>query len=279
MDVQIDQLIEKITEAVYQKVLREKEALPVRAQNSGCCSSSMSAMIDHTLLKQDASEEQIRKLCQEAREYQFASVCVNTSYVSLAEELLRGSNVKVCCVVGFPLGACTTRTKVAETKEAIENGAAEIDMVINGGAVKSKNWDFVKNDIASVVIAASGRALVKVIIETCLLTDEEKVMVCTAAKLAGANFVKTSTGFSTGGATIEDVQLMRKTVGPEMGVKASGGIKDYQTALAMINAGANRLGTSSGIAIVKGAGGADNSPGGCKSCGQTCSTGTPKNDY
>jgi len=202
-------------------------------------------------LKQDASEEQIRKVCQEAREYKFASVCVNPSYVPLVAELLRGSGVKVCCVIGFPLGATTTKTKVFETKEVIENGAQEIDMVINVGAIKSGNWDFVRNDIESVVIAAGGKALVKVIFETCLLNDEEKVRACIISKQAGADFVKTSTGFSTGGATVEDIRLMRKTVGPNMGVKASGGVKDYDTASAMVNAGATRLGTSSGVAIAK----------------------------
>jgi deoxyribose-phosphate aldolase len=249
-----EKMVEEITNVVNQRVLAQKgeTSIPHNCGNPNC--SSLAAMIDHTLLKQDASVSQIRKVCQEAREYQFASVCVNSCYVSLVEEMLRGGNTKVCTVIGFPLGACTTKAKVAETKEAIENGAAEVDMVINAGAIKSQNWVLVYDDIASVVIAAKGRALVKVIIETCLLTHEEKVMACTMAKNAKADFVKTSTGFSTGGAIVEDVQLMRQTVGPEMGVKASGGIRDYATAMAMINAGANRLGTSSGIAIVKGNG-------------------------
>lgn len=212
---------------------------------------NLASMIDHTLLKPDATEEQIRKVCQEAREHNFASVCVNPSYVPLVVEMLRGSAVKTCSVIGFPLGATTTKAKVAETKEVIENGAQEVDMVINIGAAKSGDWDYVKNDIESVVIAAKGKALVKVIIETCLLTDEEKVKACTVAKMAGADFVKTSTGFSTGGATVEDIRLMRKTVGPETGVKASGGVRDYDTAIVMIQAGATRLGTSSSIAIVK----------------------------
>ncbi len=213
--------------------------------------TDLASLVDHTLLKQDATQEQIRKLCQEAREYKFASVCVNPSYVPLVAELLRGSDVKVCCVIGFPLGATTTKTKVFETKEVVENGAQEVDMVINVGAVKSGDWDYVRNDIESVVIAAGGKALVKVIFETCLLNDEEKIRACTISKQAGADFVKTSTGFSTGGATVEDIKLMRKTVGQNMGVKASGGIKDYDTALAMVKAGATRLGTSSGVAIVK----------------------------
>ncbi|MBR5804555.1 MAG: deoxyribose-phosphate aldolase [Clostridia bacterium] len=209
--------------------------------------------IDHTLLKANATEDQIRKLCEEAREYQFASVCVNTCYVPLAAELLKGSGVKTCCVVGFPLGAMSTEAKAYEAADAVKNGAEEVDMVINVGAIKSGNWDYVKKDIERVVKASHDRALVKVIIETCLLTDEEKVMACTAAKEAGADFVKTSTGFSTGGATVEDIRLMRETVGSEMGVKASGGIRTYEDAAAMIEAGATRIGASSGIAIVEGA--------------------------
>ncbi|NLY43247.1 MAG: deoxyribose-phosphate aldolase [Clostridiaceae bacterium] len=210
----------------------------------------IASKIDHTLLKADATVSEIKKLCKEAKQYSFASVCVNPSYVKLASQLLEQSGIRVCTVVGFPLGATTTRTKVAETVEAIENGATEIDMVINIGALKSGKMDIVKEDIKSVVEAAKGKAKVKVIIETCLLTDEEKIQACSVAKEAGADFVKTSTGFSTGGATVEDVQLMRKTVGNEMGVKASGKIRDYETAVAMLNAGANRLGTSSSIAIV-----------------------------
>jgi deoxyribose-phosphate aldolase len=213
--------------------------------------SDLASLIDHTLLKQDATEEQIRKVCMEAKEHEFASVCVNPSYVPLVADQLKDSSVKVCCVIGFPLGATTTKTKVSETQEVIENGAQEVDMVINVGAAKSGNWDYVRNDIESVVNAARGKAAVKVIIETCLLNDEEKARVCVISKQAGADFVKTSTGFSTGGATVEDVMLMRKTVGPDMGVKASGGVKDYDTAIAMIKAGATRLGTSSGVAIAK----------------------------
>ncbi|MGI6778419.1 MAG: deoxyribose-phosphate aldolase [Acetivibrionales bacterium] len=207
-------------------------------------------MIDHTLLKPDATVEQVKKLCEEAKQYGFASVCVSPCYVAFAHQLLYGSSVKVCTVAGFPLGTSTTRSKAAETREAIENGASEIDMVINIGALKSGDIDTMKNDIETVINAAKQKAIVKVIIETCLLTEEEKVKACLTAKIAGADFVKTSTGFSTGGATVGDIALMRKTVGPEMGVKASGGIRDYYTAAAMINAGANRIGTSSGITIV-----------------------------
>jgi len=214
--------------------------------------SKVAGMIDHTLLKQDATEDAIKKLCQEAIDNKFCSVCINPSYVPLCSKLLEGSSVKVCTVIGFPLGATTTGSKVFEADEAIKNGAQEIDMVVNGGKIKSGEWDYVKNDIAKVVEVAKGRALVKVIIETCLLTDEEKVRVCEISKEVGADFVKTSTGFSTGGATVEDIALMRKTVGPDMGVKASGGVRDAEKAKALIEAGATRLGASAGIAIVKG---------------------------
>ena len=213
---------------------------------------NVAAMIDHTLLKQDASEEQIAKICEEALEYHFASVCVNPSYVAQCAEALKGSSVEVCTVIGFPLGATTSASKAFEAKDAIANGATEVDMVVNVGKIKSGNWDFVKDDIAAVVKAADKKAVVKVIIETCLLTDEEKVKVCQIAKEVGADFVKTSTGFSKWGAKPEDVALMRKTVGPDMGVKASGGIHNAEEALAMINAGASRLGCSAGIAVVNG---------------------------
>ena len=209
--------------------------------------------IDHTLLKANATEAQIRRLCEEASEYHFASVCVNTCYVTLAAELLKGSGVKTCCVVGFPLGAMSTAAKAFEAADAVKNGAEEVDMVINIGAVKFGDWDYVAKDIEEVVKASHDKALVKVIIETCLLTDDEKVLACRTAKEAGADFVKTSTGFSIGGATVEDIRLMRETVGAEMGVKASGGIKTYEDAIAMIEAGATRIGASSGIAIVEGA--------------------------
>jgi len=207
--------------------------------------------IDHTVLKATANKEDIKKLCEEAREYNFYSVCVNGCYVNDAKNYLEGTDVKVAAVVGFPLGAMTTTSKVFEAKEAIENGASEIDMVINIGALKSRNLKLVEDDIKAVV-EASGRKLVKVIIETCLLTDEEKVEACQLAKLAGADFVKTSTGFSTGGATIEDIELMREAVGPTMGVKASGGARTLEAAQAFIKAGATRIGTSSGVAIMKG---------------------------
>ena len=210
---------------------------------------TIAAMIDHTLLKPEATPAQIEKLCAEAAEYHFASVCVNPVYIPLAARLLKGTGVKVCCVVGFPLGAIAPEQKAAEAASCAAMGAEELDMVIHVGAAKAGDWALVQRDIAGVVKAAAGRT-VKVIIETCLLTDEEKVKACEAAKAAGAHFVKTSTGFSTGGATTHDIALMRKTVGPEMGVKASGGIRDYETAMAMIEAGANRIGASAGIAIV-----------------------------
>jgi deoxyribose-phosphate aldolase len=282
--LEIEKLIEKITEEVYKKIVTEMkdkggtldgESLSAAFGNG---SANLSSMIDHTLLKPDATEEQIKKLCKEARENKFASVCINPHYVPLAVECLRGSDVKVCTVIGFPLGASTTRTKVAEAKEVVENGAGEVDMVINIGALKSGDIYAVRNDIESVVIAVKDRALVKVIIETCLLTDEEKVKACQIAKMAGADFVKTSTGFSTGGATVEDVKLMRQVVGSEMGVKASGGVRSFATAMEMIKAGANRLGTSSGVAIVKGAresASEATSPACilCGACTQNCPTG------
>lgn len=208
--------------------------------------------IDHTLLKPQASEEEIIKICAEAREYGFASVCVNAYYTSLVRRELEGTNVKTCVVVGFPLGATTKEVKAFETKQAIENGAQEVDMVVNVGAIKSNKYEIVKEDIKAVVDAANGNALVKVILETCLLTDEEKVKACQIAKEVGADFVKTSTGFSTGGATVHDIKLMRETVGKDMGVKASGAVRTTEDAKAVIEAGASRIGASSSIAIVQG---------------------------
>ena len=207
-------------------------------------------LFDHTILKADAGREAVKKICEEAKEYGFMSVCVNSYYTSYVAQQLKGTDVKVCTVIGFPLGQMSTRAKVAETAIAVEDGAQEIDMVINVGALKDKLYDVVLSDIREVK-KACGNALLKVIIGTCLLTDEEKVKACELSKEAGADFVKTSTGFSTGGAKAEDVALMRKTVGDEMGVKASGGIRDRETAQMMVNAGASRLGTSATIAICK----------------------------
>ncbi|HEL1960564.1 TPA: deoxyribose-phosphate aldolase [Streptococcus suis] len=208
--------------------------------------------IDHTILKPETTQEQVEKILAEAKEYNFASVCVNPTWVALAAESLKDSDVKVCTVIGFPLGANTPAVKAFETKDAISNGADEIDMVINIGALKTGNYDLVLEDIKAVV-AASGDKLVKVIIEACLLTDDEKVKACQLSQEAGADYVKTSTGFSTGGATVADVALMRKTVGPDMGVKASGGARSYEDAIAFIEAGASRIGASSGVAIMNGA--------------------------
>ncbi|MDC0764380.1 deoxyribose-phosphate aldolase [Brevibacillus sp. HB1.2] len=213
---------------------------------------NMNKYIDHTLLKPDATQEMIDKLCQEAREHDFMSVCVNPYWVKRSAELLAGSDVKVCTVIGFPLGASTIESKAAETRDAIANGATEVDMVLNVGALKSGDLETVKKDIVAVKQAA-GDILLKVILETCLLTEEEKVVACKLSVEAGADYVKTSTGFSTGGATVEDIALMRKTVGPNVGVKASGGVRDGEAAVAMIEAGASRVGTSSGVSIVTGA--------------------------
>lgn len=211
---------------------------------------NINKMIDHTLLKPEATKEMIKNLCKEAKEYDFKSVCVNPYWVSTAYEELRDCDVLVCTVVGFPLGATTKETKFFETDFAVQEGADEIDMVINVGVLKSKQYDVVLEDIKSVVQAANGRT-VKVIIETCLLTDEEKVKACELSMEAGANFVKTSTGFSTAGAKVEDVELMKSIVGDNLEVKASGGIRDLDTALKMIEAGATRLGVSAGVQIVK----------------------------
>ncbi|KOO41178.1 deoxyribose-phosphate aldolase [Priestia koreensis] len=215
--------------------------------------TNLAGMIDHTLLKADATKEQVVKLSEEAKQYSFASVCVNPTWVKTAADILKDApEVKVCTVIGFPLGASTSAVKAFETTNAIENGATEVDMVINIGALKDKEYDVVENDIKAVVEAAKGKALTKVIIETCLLTDEEKEIACQLSVKAGADFVKTSTGFSTGGATVEDIALMRKTVGPDIGVKASGGVRSLEDAENMIKAGATRIGASSGVAIVNG---------------------------
>lgn len=212
---------------------------------------SIAAYIDHTLLKQDAAAPQIDRLCAEAAQYHFASVCVNPWYVPRCVKHLQGTGVKVCTVVGFPLGATTTESKVFETLQAVRSGAEEIDMVMNVCAMKSGNTRAIEQEIQALAAAVEGHAILKVILETCLLTEEEKILACQIAKHAGADFVKTSTGFSTGGATVADVALMRRTVGPEMGVKAAGGIRDYATAKAMLDAGATRIGASAGIAIVQ----------------------------
>jgi deoxyribose-phosphate aldolase len=213
---------------------------------------AIAALIDHTILKADATRAEVIKICREARQYNFASVCVNPSWVPLVRAELSGSPVKVCTVVGFPLGATSTESKAAEAAIAVRQGAEEIDMVINVGALKSGDQDFVKNDIAAVVKAShAGGAIVKVILETSLLNDTEKAIACTLAKAAGADFVKTSTGFSTAGATAHDIALMRQSVGPEMGVKASGGIRSLQDLQTMTAAGATRIGASASVKIVE----------------------------
>jgi len=244
-------LVELITQEVL-KALGDKGAVPGSARVTGAINRELAGMIDHTLLKPEATALEIEQLCKEARQYGFCSVCVNTSWVSRCRDLLRGSQVKVCCVVGFPLGAMDSRSKAYETREAIANGADEIDMVINVGALKSGDLVLVEKDIRAVVQAARNKTT-KVILETGLLTDEEKVVACQICKKANATFVKTSTGFVKGSAATEDdVALMRKTVGPRMGVKASGGVRSLADAQKMIAAGATRIGASSGVAIVTG---------------------------
>ncbi len=222
--------------------------------------TSLAGMIDHTLLKPDATSDKIAQLCFEARKYHFASVCVNPTHVKLCADLLHGSDVKVCTVIGFPLGATSPEVKAFETRNALDNGATEIDMVLNIGALKAGELELVAKDIRGVVETAHpAKALVKVIIETALLNDEEKVTACLLAKEAGADYVKTSTGFSGGGATVHDIALMRKTVGPTIGVKASGGVHSREDAEALVAAGATRIGASAGVKIIQ-AGGAEAKP-------------------
>ena len=209
----------------------------------------IAALIDHTILKAEATEQQVRNLCQEAAQSHFAAVCINPGYVPLCAELLAGTDVDVCTVIGFPLGANPTEIKVAEAKWSVDNGATEVDLVINIGAMRSSNFDLVYKEIAAVK-KASGSALVKVIFENCYLTKKEKILACLMCKEVGVEFVKTSTGFGSSGATVEDVHLMRCVVGPKMGVKAAGGIRTYVDALRMVDAGADRIGTSAGVAIL-----------------------------
>jgi deoxyribose-phosphate aldolase len=218
---------------------------------AGGVSSDLARMIDHTILKPDATPGEVQKLCEEAKKYSFASVCVNAGYVPLCARLLRGSPVKVCTVIGFPLGATSTASKAFETEQAIRDGAQEVDMVINVGMLKAGDTQYVERDIVAVVTAAKRqRVLTKVIIETALLSDEEKVKACLLAKKAGADFVKTSTGFAKGGATAGDIALMRRVVGSAMGVKASGGVRSREDALAMVASGADRIGASASVRII-----------------------------
>ena len=259
--------IGKIVEEVTKKVLGEQGAWP-QAGLSGEYDASYAKYMDHTVLKPATNKAALKKFCDEAKEYHFASVCVNPANIKFVAQQLKGSGVKACSVVGFPLGASTTFIKTAETVEAIKNGAQEIDMVINIGALKDKEYDSVFEDIKSVVDAAHPAALVKVIIETSALTDEEKVVACELAKRAKADFVKTSTGFGTGGATVEDVKLMKRTVGDACMVKASTGIDNREICDKMLAAGAVRMGTSKGIKIVKGE---KDNPTECQNCGK-CSS-------
>ena len=231
----------------------EDSAAVLNAAGKELSKDELAKTIDHTILKPEATPDEIKKLCGEAKEYKFASVCINSGYVSLCADLLKGTGVKVCAVIGFPLGATSTKSKEFEAEDALKNGAEEIDMVINIGQLKARNLNYVYNDIKAVTDAAKKHnALSKVIIETCLLTDEEKILACLISKDAGANFVKTSTGFSKGGATVNDVALMKYTVGLKVKVKASGGIRSKEDAIAMITNGADRLGASAGIKIVNG---------------------------
>ena len=249
-EVTLKRVVEQVTRQVLDRL--EAEAGERATPETDLTAERLAGMIDHTLLKPEATREQVTRLCQEAREYGFASVCVNPVYVKLCAQLLADSGVPVCAVVGFPLGATPTRVKAFEAREAIRDGAAEIDMVIHVGALKSREYKAVEQDIAAVARACHGaNALLKVIIEAALLTEEEKEMACQLAQRAGADFVKTSTGFGPGGATVEDVALMRRVVGPALGVKAAGGVRSYEDAQRMVAAGANRLGASAGVRIVE----------------------------
>ncbi|PWH15466.1 MAG: deoxyribose-phosphate aldolase [Ardenticatenia bacterium] len=236
------------------KTIRDDTGRPGVLSDARITAQELARYIDHTLLKPDATYAQISQLCEEARQYGFVTVCVNPVHVRLCAQLLRGSGVGICSVVGFPLGATPTNVKCYETQQAISDGATEIDMVINIGALKSKDYDSVREDIAAVVRTCHNHgAICKVIIEAALLTDDEKIKACQLAKEAGADYVKTSTGFGPGGATLHDVMLMRQAVGPDMGIKAAGGIRTYQDTVAMIKAGATRIGASASLKIMEGA--------------------------
>jgi len=251
-------LIEKITKEILSKLEKMNKEGAGKSNTMASASSNhitpeeLAGYIDHTLLKPGATQEQFEQLCEEALHYKFKSVCVNSSWVSFVAKKLRGSSIKVCSVIGFPLGEMATRSKAFEARNAIANGAHELDMVMNIGALKSRNLKLVEEDIRAIKRACRSTTLLKVIIETSLLTEEEKVLACEISKKTGADFVKTSTGFTGTGATVEDVALMRRVVGPKMGVKASGGIRDYKTAVAMIKAGANRIGAGGSVDIMKG---------------------------
>ena len=255
-----NELIEKITKEILSKLgkMNTDEDLSKEKKSEKNTSSEiitaqeLASYIDHTLLKPGATKEQFKQLCEEAVQYKFKSVCVNSSWVPFVAKKLRGTSVKVCSVIGFPLGEMDTRSKAFEARNAIANGAHELDMVINIGALKSGNLKLVEEDIRAIKRACRSTTLLKAIIETSLLTEAEKILACEIAKKAGADFVKTSTGFTGSGATVEDITLMRRVVGPKMGVKASGGIRDYKTAVAMIRAGATRIGAGGSVAIITG---------------------------
>ena len=265
----INEIVKEVTKNVLERT--GVQAAAPGSRNTAY-DASYAKYMDHTILKIDTVKETLKKFCDEAKQYKFASVCINPANVAYVASQLKGSGVKTCSVIGFPLGASTAMVKAVETAEAIKNGADEVDMVINVGALKDKDYDVVYNDILAVVNAAHPKAIVKVIIETCVLSDEEKVAACTLAKRAGADFVKTSTGFGTGGATVEDVKLMKQTVGEGISVKASMGINDRIICDTMLKAGASRMGTSKGIKIVQGE--VDIKPEDCEKCGK-CSTKCP----
>lgn len=276
--------IEKLVREIASEVLKEVQAGSAAQAGAGdkgpCYDPSYAKYMDHTVLKPDTVRGTVKRFCEEAKEWKFASVCINPTHVKYVAAQLAGSGVKTCCVIGFPLGANTPFVKAVEAMEAVKNGAEEVDMVINVGALKDKDYDLVYEDIKGVVDAAHPKALVKVIIETCLLTDEEKVRVCELAKRAGADFVKTSTGFGTGGATVEDVRLMKRTVGDGVMVKASTGINDRKVCDAMLAAGAVRMGTSKGIKIVTGEG--ESKCTNCGACKAVCPSGNvtiSRNEY
>ncbi len=273
--------IEKIVREITSEVLKEVQGGAAAEDKKGpCFDTSYAKYMDHTVLKPDTVRSTVKRFCDEAKEWKFASVCVNPTHVKYVAGELADSGVKTCCVIGFPLGANTPFIKSVEAMEAVKNGADEVDMVINVGALKDKDYDLVYADIKGVVEAAHPKALVKVIIETCLLTDEEKVRACELAKQAGADFVKTSTGFGSGGATVEDVRLMKRTVGDSMMVKASTGINDRKVCDAMLAAGAVRMGTSKGIKIVMGEG--DSGCSNCGKCKAVCPSGNvtiSRNEY
>ena len=247
-----NELIDKITKEIMARVKSNMNNDSSSSNNLGISSQELARFIDHTLLKPDAIDTQFDTLCEEAKKFNFYSVCVNSSWVKYVSKKVRGSNVKVCSVIGFPLGEMDSRSKAFETRNAIDNGAHEIDMVISVGALKSGNLKYVEEDIRAVQRACRSNTVLKVILETSLLDDKEKTLACEICKKVGVDFVKTSTGFGGGGATVHDIELMRRVVGPNMGVKASGGIRTFQSAVDMIRAGATRIGAGAGVAIVTG---------------------------